>query len=419
MQALPHLTKRGNVYQWRRRSRRQSTGIVDIKLSLGTTDLRTALILSRKVSAKSDIVMQNLADRQITADEGRKWLADVVRLERAKIEKLHMLRRFDANDPEDDLRHDEAVRSVWQHIAKSGLNADLPANMPEHDLRRKHLEMIRADLMGDVRARIVARDFRELTGRDDISAVEIVTLMNLMIEGKAAAWNRSDEALAPMASIADLMGRNEPGLLGADLQPSDVPGPVQPPSLSSSIALKAKDEHTASNEPLRAAAPTSNLHSDDPHLDLGIFAIVERMIGLKRDEKVEEKTLRQYESFATLFTRLTGISDPRYLRQNQVKAFRADLGKMPKSWGKSPKDRTATREEIMARAQRLPADKIGLSVGTINRHLEHLNQIVEWARDEGIPIDPRLKPSKLRLTDPVRDRDKKEAFTEAQLLTGC
>ena len=29
----PHLSKRGNTYQWRRRLRRQSTGIVDIKLS--------------------------------------------------------------------------------------------------------------------------------------------------------------------------------------------------------------------------------------------------------------------------------------------------------------------------------------------------------------------------------------------------
>ncbi|WP_354539563.1 hypothetical protein [Roseovarius sp. MBR-6] len=61
--------------------------------------------------------------------------------------------------------------------------------------------MIRADLTGDVRARIVARDFRELTGREDLSAMEVMTLMNLMIEGKAAAWNRCDEALAPMARL--------------------------------------------------------------------------------------------------------------------------------------------------------------------------------------------------------------------------
>lgn len=109
MQTLPHLGKRGNVYQWRRRSRRQSTGIVDLKLSLGTTDLRTALILSRKISAESDIVMEQLADRQINPHDARAWLSLVVRRERDKIEKLKMIRRFDAGDPDDDLRHDEAV----------------------------------------------------------------------------------------------------------------------------------------------------------------------------------------------------------------------------------------------------------------------------------------------------------------------
>ncbi|WP_323033242.1 hypothetical protein [Paracoccus sp. (in: a-proteobacteria)] len=70
----------------------------------------------------------------------------------------------------------------------------------------------------------------------------------------------------------------------------------------------------------------------------------------------------------------------------------------------------------MERHKSLPADKVGLSVGTVNRHLEHLGQIVEWALDEGTKLDERLKPAKLRRKDGVRDRDKKEAFTEAQLL---
>jgi hypothetical protein len=38
MTTHPYLFKRGDVYQWRRKTRRFSTKIVDIKLSLGTTD---------------------------------------------------------------------------------------------------------------------------------------------------------------------------------------------------------------------------------------------------------------------------------------------------------------------------------------------------------------------------------------------
>jgi hypothetical protein len=69
----PHLSKRGNTYQWRRRFRRFSTGIVDIKLSLGTTNLRCAHILSRRISAESDIVMEHLITEK--ARNAVSWLA--------------------------------------------------------------------------------------------------------------------------------------------------------------------------------------------------------------------------------------------------------------------------------------------------------------------------------------------------------
>ena len=77
-----HLCKRGNLYQWRRRSRRLSTGIIDLKHLRGTTNLRTALIPSRKISAQSDMVMEILAQWQISHEDARKWLSRVVQLER-------------------------------------------------------------------------------------------------------------------------------------------------------------------------------------------------------------------------------------------------------------------------------------------------------------------------------------------------
>ncbi|MCI2393128.1 hypothetical protein [Aliiroseovarius sediminis] len=52
-------------------------------------------------------------------------------------------------------------------------------------------------------------------------------------------------------------------------------------------------------------------------------------------------------------------------------------------------------------------------MGTINRHLEHLGQIVEWASDEGIAINLKLRSGKLRRKDTFRNCDKKRAFTKA------
>ncbi len=416
MQALPHLGKRGNVYQWRRRWRRQSTGIIDIKLSLGTTNLNKALILSRKISAESDIVLEKLEDRQISAEEARKWLANVVHGERTKIERLKMLQRIDSSDPDDDLRHDEATRIAWQHVSKNGTNAPAPCCESGSQLIEQNCAIIRADLASDARRNIVSRDFRELTGRESLSAFDMLTLMNLLIDGKAAAWSRHNDALTPVTTIADALSDADPGFMGheaeddskSDASPSLISGlPLVPPITLPTPAYPETPDTTVRLQETSAGGTTP--------LDYTIASIVQRMNAIKRIENIEEKNLRQYESFAHLFTMLTGVTDIRFLRQNHISAFRADLTELPKSWGKSPKDRMSTREEVLERSKLLPAHQVGLAVGTTNRHLEHLGQIIEQALDEGIPLDPRLNPTKLRKKDPVRDRDKKQAFTTDQL----
>ncbi|AML53063.1 hypothetical protein RC74_18985 [Falsihalocynthiibacter arcticus] len=378
----PHLSKRGNVYQWRRRLRRFSTGIVDIKLSLGTTDLRCAHILSRRISAESDIIMEQITHQQITPDMARRWLADIITKERAKIEKLKLLHRFDSLDPADDLRHDQATADAWAQVNVDGLHGATS----EHPLVSLNLDIIRDDLTNEARQNIVQRDFKALTGHPQLSAIDRVKLMSLLIAGKAAAWNRHGDALADIDGAADELWDSASGVLGPETK------------------AKAPD-------PVPQSAPEAE--TDD--LAPSMLAVVSRMNDMKRSEGTEEKTLRQYESFVGLFTTLTGISDVRLIRQADATAFRAALHKLPKSWGKSPADRNATREDIMARAATLPPEKVGLSVGTINRHLEHLGQIVEWASDEGILVNTKLKPGKLRRKDTVRDCDKKQAFSESEL----
>ncbi|SDG05446.1 site-specific integrase [Rhodobacter capsulatus] len=391
MLAQNHLSQRGSVYQWRRRVRSQSTGIIDIKLSLGTTDRRVAAILARKISAESDHLMDQINSNSITPAEARAWLGEVIRRERQKIEQLQMLRRIESDDPADDARHDEAMRDAWQHLAQAGLNGRIPDGT--QDLVRSNIEILRQDLTSESRRNIVARDFRNLTGRERVSAFELMTLMTLLISGKKAAWAGYETALQPIDTLADEIARQAPSaLIGSEPRPT-------PPA------------KTALEAPPSQSLPASTPSAKDPT----ISAVIERMILLKRREGIEEKTLQQYRSFGKLFILLTGIADIRDVLQSDATSFRASLRKLPKSWGKSPADQTATREEVMARAAALRPDQVGLSVGTINRHLEHLGQIVASAADEGIPVDPRLNPAKLRRKDPVRDSDKRDAFTPVQL----
>jgi integrase len=360
MQTQPDLTKRGDIYQWRRKMRRFSTEIVDIKLSLRTTDRHQALILCRKVSAESDLIMDNIVNNRITPEDGRAFLANVISKGRAKIEQLKMLNRIDSLDPEDDTRHDAAMAEAWERVSTHGINHT--ASPDVSDLVRGNVELIREDLRSPARRSALLTAFKDISGTNQLSALEYAKLMDLFVTGKAKAWAEP----APDHAV-----------------------------------------HAPKLQELETTCP------DLP--DSSLNAVIERMNAIKRVEGIEEKTLRQYQSFSALFTMLTGISDITKIRQPDVKAFRADLSKMPKSWGKSPKDQNDTRDEVMTKSAALPAAKIGLSVGTVNRHLEHLNQIAEAARDEGLPVDPNLKPPKLRRKETVRARDKREAFSIDQL----
>ena len=360
MYIQPHLSKRGDVYQWRRKSRRFSTGIVDIKLSLGTTDRHQALILCRKVSAESDWIMDNIINNRITPEHGRAFLSEVIRSERVKIEHLQILGRVDSLDPEDDARHDAAMAEAWTWVSAQGINQT--PSLDASGLVRGNVALIRQDLRSPARRSALLTAFKDVSGTNHLSALEYTKLMDLFVTGKAKAWA----------------------------------GPTPDDTVPASMIQGRK-----------ATCP------DLP--DSSLTAVVERMNVIKRVEGVEEKTLRQYQSFISLFTMLTGISDITKIRQPDVKAFRADLSIMPKSWGKSPKDQNNARDEVMTKSAALPADKIGLSVGTVNRHLEHLNQIAEAARDDGLPVDPNLKPPKLRRKETVRARDKREAFSVDQL----
>ncbi|WP_226941844.1 site-specific integrase [Pseudooceanicola spongiae] len=341
-------------------------------------------MLSRKITAESDSIMDQVNAKEMTAEDARKWLSRVVQVEHEKIEQLQLLRRVDSLSPADDARHDAAMAAAWKHVAETALND--PGHSISDDLIKSNVELIRRDLASEARRRIICRDYRDLTGHEGtIAALDYAKIANLWISGKRAAWERHPDALHAIEEVADTLAKN----VTSFLEVSEPPSP--------------KAENPAPVE--------------DTGLDPSITAVVERMNAIKREDGIEEKTLRQYQSFASLFTLLTGIQKVSEIRQSHVTSFRSAVYQIPKSWGKSPKDSTASREQIMAKAATLPAEKVGLSVGTINRHLEHLGQIAEWADGEGIAVDRRLNPGKLKRKETVRARDKRDAFSEEQLVT--
>ena len=392
MYGQPHLIKRGNVFQWRRRVRSLSTRIVDLKVSLRTSDPKIALILARKLTAESDGILQQLIGKRIGIEEARIWLSHVVKRERDKIDELQLLQRMDASDPEDDRSLDEAFKTAWSWLADNGLSAAPPSQKDfvaaASDKMRilDTINLLRASLHAQ-RSKTV-EEFQHLTGVGDMSALDTMKVIAMLIEGKRAAWNKGPAALNDIRGLAEALACGEPATALPPVLPH--PQPIQHQPLPSSS---------------EASAPFN------PEF-VKIPAIIERMIGHKRAAKIDEKTLNQYRSFGQLLVTLIEIDDIRLLNQSHARAFRAHLHEISKFHGKSPKDKTMSRDELIAKAQTLPAEQVGLSVGTINRHLEHFGEVVIFATDEEIPVNPKLDPNKLRMKDDVRDQDKCATFPE-------
>ncbi|WP_347138980.1 site-specific integrase [Paracoccus sp. SSK6] len=166
---------------------------------------------------------------------------------------------------------------------------------------------------------------------------------------------------------------------------------------------------------------------DAPALDPSIQSVTSRLIrALLKDGAANTDTCDAIRKTAALIEEGTGISDIRKMRQHHVVELSDLLGRLPPSYRKSAKEREMPLREIAMKAEQ-EGRPVGLAAGTTNRILQVFQQIVARAGDEGIHIDPKLRPTALRRKKTKRSRNDRLAFTEDQLRrifgaptwTGC
>lgn len=163
------------------------------------------------------------------------------------------------------------------------------------------------------------------------------------------------------------------------------------------------------------------------HIDPMIRAAADRLVReLLRDGLANRETCDAIIKTAALIEEATGVSDLRKMRQHHVVALRDMLDRLPPSYRKSSRERDMPLAEIAERAEK-EGQKVGLSAGTTNRVLQVFQQIVSRAGNEGIEIDPKLKPTALRRRKSKRAREERLAFSHDQMKrifraptwTGC
>ena len=145
--------------------------------------------------------------------------------------------------------------------------------------------------------------------------------------------------------------------------------------------------------------------------DPSITAVVDRLLARKREDGVGRAQDTQIRAVSKLFVEAIEETDIRAVTQGHLAAFRDVMSRLPKSHGKSERQRGKPLAEILQAARALPPARVGLAPATVNRNLEIVRQILRSAATEGIVTVDGVDTSRLRRRDNVRARDKRVPFS--------
>ncbi len=380
-----------------------------------------ARIIANRLNFESDRLIQELTYGRMMKNECKAFLDAVIRDERARIERVRLVSKMDPSEGDDqvDQRHDRLTAEAWRMLEERGIDVRLT----QHDVTRlaatgadpnlyddlpDRIDLLARSIISEAgTARMIAQARQSIdhaVGADNllskiVTAIDILKLREILISGKAVAWNET----SPKVALRD------------DDALDRTTGCEPQPKVSIGISTEA--------------APSSLPAGDDPRFSIepNITAVAQRVNASKARQHCKPETQRQILATAALFSKATDITEVTRIEQRHLSYFVGLLHKLPTSYGKSSKDAERTIGDILARAESLPEEQVGLSPRTINGHLDRLNLLIETAQSEGLDVSRTIKIDLLRVPETKRARDKRAPFEphhirrifEHPIWTGC
>jgi hypothetical protein len=453
MRVAAHVFRRGAVYTWRRRIP-ASCGIGSkspyIQVSLKTRDPGEARHLGAVLHGESARVFEQMASDRLTPEEARTWLEHAVTSELARIRdrRLVELDSADRKERADDLLVDELAAHAYRLLARHGASAVFSPEedaeiatraFTEDQLRRGRdlLEILRRDFWSESRYARTRGECERVLGREIMPLLLYIDLRRLKLQGRAIAYKASiqdDDAhdLTPAVEAAKrkvLQQSRDTLAIYPDIDAAA--GGMTAPDASVKEPTSTGQANPADSALGHAAAEKTRLAPSSKNngaYSCDLVEVAARLIEKKRKAGTRDKTLLQITQIIETFVEITGVQDVTALRQHHISRYIDTLGKLPKSYRKSPKDHDKPISYFVEMGSKsLPPDKIGLSANTVNRNLGFLGMVLKRARSEGQSVDAAIDLTELREKRSRREREEWRAFTEQEvqalfrnpLWTGC
>lgn len=438
------LERRGAVYYWRKRLPEylaERIGLTHVRLSLRTKDVQTARFLGACLNAKAaDLLMTQLMS--ITEHE----LKEIFRITfEQHRQKLTMLANFSRDERSFSaavhIADEEAKGWAFCIFSKKGPHATIDdedrQRFREKGLSEDAIERIEAavdDMSSNgeskpSEARLM-RNVEAVGAKVTAGTMATARPIYLQAMGEALllARKRYQEDPLDFASLVASCDSSATSLVVATESQLSIDG------VNSDTQRTNRDDPDGGKAFMGGgAAVTDPYAATDARINASTIEAVGTELIAKRctDQRWDPKTARQARMIFDLFGRflreeanVSSISD---IKQNHLDAFEKFLRQLHKSYGKSPKDRKSSINELRRDSEMGAKSDRGLTGATRNRHLTFINQLIRRAKSSGIEVNAQLDLTELRSPKNGRSRNDRpiprisqvETFFKQPVFTGC
>ncbi|WP_110805045.1 site-specific integrase [Rhodobacter viridis] len=411
----------------------------------------------------TDTLHSPLSDADITAFFHAELLSYLGSL---REQRLH--ERIDGSLTSEKARKNRLEALVLRGMVEDGLREEMPTERSNaleagesetaRSLYDAHLQhFLRPAFNDDIQRRAIA-----LLGNRDLTAFDKLQLRWAAVEARAAAHeaveavplHRAETARgAAIALLHDMLGAALPTVTIPDHPPQMTPPVAAAPPVAAPIpvpsgpapdpvapltpgvelitgrftatTLKAQREQAENQPEIGQFDGHASAPQNEAIFGTDLFGTTVRM---NRRSRAKDESCTQKLKTVTLFIYLTGVQRVTEIRQHHLDLFGREIEhNLPKYYWKSPSQQDLTYRELLDTCRNLPRDAIGVSRGTIKRHVTVMKEIIGYAAQEGhgaafAPATAHLLPPEERT-----EAEKRPVFTAEQvrkvfshpLWTGC
>lgn len=368
----PHLVRRDAVYYWRRRvphDLRQLWGRAQIVKSLFTGDRHRACRTSRRLDVAMDMIFDMARSMPLTTEQLQSLTSEVIRLEL------------------DQLEHERT---------------DFPNLTSE---RARLASEFSTDMSAAMKTHLMANDFST-----------IAPLMRDVLDRRApdvptGSYEWKQFGRSALRGLAQAYNEDAMRWLGEYESDERVP-------LRTAPAWTSPPPPSVAPTPAAPATATA---------EKTISAYVERYVEKSRHAGIwTNQTEAQNRNSIDLLVRICGDKPPSAYTRDDMERLRRQLEKVPENYGKSPRHKAMTIDEVIASKK---PETSTLSIGTLTRHWNAITGYFRWVgRQDGVPDLPLDRIFKdLHWSAEVPDAEKRipwdvpslEKLFASPIWTGC